>query len=66
MISYSTIQGDTWSGIAFRLYGDEKYMVDLMEANPKYIQTVIFQGNVQLVVPSIPVERASTLPPWKE
>lgn len=30
---YKTIQGDTWDGIAVKVYGDEKYMNELLEAN---------------------------------
>lgn len=31
--TYTTIQGDTWDLIAYKLYGEEKYMKNLIEAN---------------------------------
>ena len=33
METYTTIQGDMWDSIAYRLYGNEKYVGDLMKAN---------------------------------
>ena len=34
--TYTTIQGDTWDLIAYKLYGEEKYMKNLIEANEEY------------------------------
>ena len=33
MKTYTTIQGDMWDSIAYKLYGDEKYMCQLMKSN---------------------------------
>lgn len=65
MTIYKTLQGDTWDGIAFKLYGDEKLMTLLINANPNYAETVVFSGYVTLVVPDKPVESSDTLPPWR-
>lgn len=40
---YKTIQGDTWDGIAVKVYGDEKYMNELLEANQAYREIIIFR-----------------------
>jgi len=62
---YTSNQGDMFDLIAFRVYGSEKYCVDLMLANPDYRDLAIFDGGVGIVCPDIEVERASPLPPWK-
>ncbi|MNO05181.1 Phage Tail Protein X [compost metagenome] len=64
-MTYTTIQGDTWDGIAFKLYGDENLMPLLLNANQGQADTVIFAGGVVLNVPDTPEETASDLPPWK-
>ena len=68
MRTYRTIQGDTWDLIAFRVYkkvGAEKLMDILLEANPDFINTVIFQANVLLKIPDVSSPIVVNLPPWK-
>ena len=66
MGTYTTIQGDVWDLIAYKLYGDEKYMKNLIEANWKYIDTVIFSSGTVLNVPDIPEEEIDGVPFWRE
>ncbi|WP_302360349.1 tail protein X [uncultured Megasphaera sp.] len=63
---YRTIQGDTWDGIAVKVYGDEKYMNELLEANQVYRETIIFSAGVILDLPDIRVQTSTILPPWKK
>lgn len=63
---YKTIQGDTWDGIAVKVYGDEKYMNKLLEANQAYREMIIFQANVSLYLPDMQVQTTTILPPWKK
>lgn len=63
---YKTIQGDTWDGIAVKVYGDEKYMNDLLKANQTYRETIIFPANVSLSLPEIQAQTTTILPPWKK
>ena len=63
---YKTIQGDTWDGIAVKVYGDEKYMNKLLEANQAYREMIIFQGNVSLYLPDMQAQTTTILPPWKK
>ena len=44
MEHYIAKQGDTWDLISYKLYQDEYYMRELMEENPEYMDTVIFEG----------------------
>ena len=63
---YKTIQGDTWDGIAVKVYGDEKYMNELLEANQAYRVIIIFPANVSLSLPDIQTQTTTILPPWKK
>ena len=63
---YKTIQGDTWDGIAVKVYGDEKYMNELLEANQAYREIIIFPANVSLSLPDIQSQTTTILPPWKK
>lgn len=63
---YKTIQGDTWDDIAVKVYGDEKYMNELLEANQAYREIIIFPANVSLSLPDIQTQTTTILPPWKK
>lgn len=65
-MTYTTIQGDTWDIIAYKLFGVESRMLQLMQANPDYISTVIFSAGVSLAVPDIPETAPADLPPWRQ
>lgn len=62
---YTTKLGDTWDLIAYRVYGNEKYMKELVEANIEFAGTVFFKSGVELICPDIPVLNDSNAPPWK-
>lgn len=57
--------GDTFDLLAFLAYGDEMLAHHLMEANPEYLDRVVFAGGEMLRVPAPEMDRPSTLPPWK-
>ena len=61
----NTVLGDTWDTIALRELGSEHHTSALMLANRQYIGTVIFPAGVGLVLPEIPEDYSSTLPPWR-
>ncbi len=65
---YTTIQGDTWDGIAFHLWGREHLMTALMDANPDHADALIFPAGVTLTVPDVDlsatIQPVSELPPW--
>lgn len=69
MKTTTTIQGDTWDIIAYRLYGNERLMHILINANIQHRKTVIFPAGVVLNVPEIDTTSAEyekNLPPWKQ
>ena len=65
MRSYTTTQGDTWDIISLKMYGTEKQMHTLIEANPAHRETVFFSANIVLNIPDIAVSTPSSLPPWR-
>lgn len=63
--TYRTIQNDTFDSIAFRLWGDEHLCSLLMQANPEYMDVLLFEPGVVLTVPEYAVApKMSDLPPW--
>lgn len=62
---YLTQLGDTWDLIAYKVYGDEVYMKELVEANIEKAKTVFFKSNVEIICPDIPITSDTNLPPWK-
>lgn len=63
--SYTTQQGDAWDAIAYRLWGEERLLMELVQANSEYLDTVIFPAGVTLRVPQQPEQYIQTeMPPW--
>ena len=52
-MTYTTIQGDRWDMIAFKVYGKEAYMSQLLEANKQHRETYIFPAGVVIAVHEI-------------
>ena len=67
MTQYITKQGDTFDSIAFKVLGNRRYTRELMEANPDYLEVIIFSGGIKLNIPEITEETPiSDHPPWRE
>ena len=63
--TYTTIQGDMWDMIAYKVYGRESCMKDLLEANEEHRDIAVFPAGITLSVPDVDLPTTSTLPPWK-
>lgn len=63
---YTTIQGDMWDMIAFKVYGNEYYMTELLHANQKYNDIVVFPAGISIICPEIDTATKKLIPPWKE
>lgn len=63
--TYTTVQGDTWDLIAYKLYGEEKYMRYLIEANWPMLDVLIFSSGMVLTVPDLPEETDEDTPFWR-
>jgi len=64
MRTYTTVQGDAWDMIAYKMYRDEYQMDKLIEANTDYIDVVIFSAGTVLNIPEIAPKSITVKPPW--
>ena len=61
-----TIEGDTFDILALTYYSDEKQASTIIQANPDYCDTLIFEAGVSLVIPdAATITLPETLPPWR-
>ena len=63
--TYTTIQGDMWDLIAFKVYGKEAYISKLLEANEDLREITVFPSGVEIICPEADAEASSILPPWR-
>lgn len=63
--TYTTIQGDMWDLIAYKIYGKESYISKLLNANEHLREIVIFPAGVKIVCPETDAQTSSILPPWR-
>lgn len=64
--TYTTVQGDMWDSIAYKVFGNELYMKELLTANEVYRNIAVFPAGITLVIPAINTLKSSKiLPPWK-
>lgn len=63
--TYTTIAGDMWDGVAYKVFGDEGYTDQIMKENPKHRHVVVFPAGVTLALPDETTEVSAELPPWK-
>lgn len=65
METYITKQGDTWDQLAYQFLGSEYLLTDLVEANQKYREYIIFPEGIELTVPDIEIDTDSVdVPDW--
>ena len=64
---YVTSARDTWDSIAYKRFGDEKYMQQLMQANWDLLDILVFPANQVILVPKIPISTENELdqPSWR-
>lgn len=67
---YTTVGGDTWSGIAYKAYGDETLSKIITDANPTVPISYIVPAGLVLNIPvsedDATMVDISILPPWKQ
>ena len=64
--TYTTIQGETWDQIAYKVYGGEEYAALLMANNYPLLDILVFSAGTVLNTPDIPwYEDSDELPPWR-
>lgn len=69
MKTYTTISGDTWDMIAYRVYRNELWADKLMEANYPYLDYMVFPAGIVLNIPEETAYRdagtSGTAPEWR-
>ena len=63
--TYTTVQGDTWDDIAYKVYGGEKHTTFLMANNYPYLDILVFSAGTVLNTPGLPENEEGDLPPWR-
>lgn len=69
MKTITTIQGDTWDTIAFRVYGNVLRTQDLMEAreNIRLLDYQVFPAGIVVATPEVETPAATDdLPEWRK
>lgn len=62
---YTTVQGDMWDSIAYRFYGDVKYISLLFKGNPDLLEIFVFSAGTKVFVPEFPKESEDNIPEWR-
>lgn len=64
--THITVEGDTFDSVALLYYNDEKLASAIIQANPDYCDTLIFEAGITLNIPAVStVALPETLPPWR-
>lgn len=63
--TYTTISGDMWDTIAYKMLGNEAYTDKLIKNNVQYRHVMVFQAGTVLDIPDVEAEVSVELPPWK-
>jgi phage tail protein X len=66
-MTYTTVSGDMWDSISYKIFGTCNYTDKIIDANRDFINTFIFPANVELNLPDIEPEkkRSASCPPWR-
>lgn len=67
MTEYTTILGDTWNLIAYKMYnGQEGGMEKLIMANRELAEILVFPANVKIKVPDEVITPPRLVPFWRK
>lgn len=57
--------GEMFDSIALKYYCEESFAHHIMQANPNYLTTIVFEGGEVLKIPVFDtLETSELLPPW--
>ena len=63
---HTTVEGDTFDGLALAYFDDEKQSSAIIQANPDLCGTLVFGAGVELYIPDeAAITPPETLPPWR-
>lgn len=65
-MQYTTVKGDTFDTIAYKQYGNEELIKPIIDANPQYAETAVFDFGSVLEIPELDkADDTLFLPPWR-
>lgn len=65
-MTYVTVQGDMFDGIAKKTLGGEKYVAAVIEENPDYRDVQTFSAGIVLTIPDLELrDTPAVTPPWR-
>ncbi|QNM15519.1 tail protein X [Fusobacterium hominis] len=64
--TYTTVPGDTWDLVAFKIFGDERFTGQLLKSNPSLTKLVILPPGLIIKLPKLnnTDENMEVSPPW--
>lgn len=62
---YTTVQGDMWDHIAWKFYGDVKYISFLFSGNPTLLDIYVFSAGTKVYIPELPEDYDEDIPEWR-
>jgi len=63
---HKTIEGETWDLISKAYYKNEKYVHELLKANPECRNYIVLPAGLQIVIPEIDIKTPTEIPPWRK
>jgi phage tail protein X len=68
-INYTTVEGERWDSVSFRVYGDAGLSKIIAEANPNVLITDVLAAGTKLDIPILEemqtLPNSELLPPWQ-
>ena len=65
MASIHAVAGETFDGLAMKVYGSEQYAANILAANPALCHKMRMEGGEVVNLPEIAPDENDALPPWK-
>lgn len=67
-MTYTTVQGDMWDSIAYKIFGNVAATDQLMALNQQHLHTYIFSAGIVLTLPETKTEseQPTGMVPWKK
>lgn len=62
---YTTVSGDTWDAVSYKMYGDESHIQELMQANISILDITVFSAGTEIIIPEITLNEDDSLPEWR-
>ncbi len=65
MKTMHAVAGETFDGLALKVYGSEKYAAHILAENPGLCHKMRMEGGEEIRLPDVDMSDEDRLPPWK-